>query len=224
MRHNLGCLEYYAGRLPEAIRLMREADEMDGAGRSGAGPARPGPGACWRSGCSTRPARPSRRALDEARRDGHRLEEADLRLDLATTRDAARRPVDRARRTSTPRWRPSAPAEPTERQRSAALLRASVALAEGVVPRGARPHARAVARRRRDRSHPTSASRRGSTSRPCCCGDGSTTPGMPCRRLAGGCARASPPTCTTASWSRKSLRHKATPSSRGGRSARRCTG
>ena len=28
-RHNLGCLAYYAGQLPEAIRLMREADDVD---------------------------------------------------------------------------------------------------------------------------------------------------------------------------------------------------
>lgn len=28
-RHNLGCLEYFAGDLPAAIRLMRQADDMD---------------------------------------------------------------------------------------------------------------------------------------------------------------------------------------------------
>ena len=133
VRHNLGCLEYYAGRLPEAIRLMREADEMDvqvGRVRAQHDLAL----VLLEVGLLDQARETLTRALDSARRDGHRLEEADLRLDLATTallRDdlsTARDHLDAA--VAAFRARGAG-----ERQRSAALLRAWVAVTEGVVPR-----------------------------------------------------------------------------------------
>lgn len=134
VRHNLGCLEYYAGRLPQAIELMREADEMAvpvGRVRAQHDLAL----VLLEAGLLDQARATLTRALAETRRDGHRLEEADLRLDLATTamlRDdlpTAREHLDAA--VAAFRARGAA-----ERQRSAALLRASVSLAEGVVPRG----------------------------------------------------------------------------------------
>jgi tetratricopeptide (TPR) repeat protein len=133
VRHNLGCLEYYAGRLPEAIRLMREADEMDvqvGRVRAQHDLAL----VLLEVGLLDQARVTLTSALDEARHDGHRLEEADLRLDLATTallRDdlaTARDHLDAA--VTAFRARGAG-----ERQRSAALLRAWVAVTEGVVPR-----------------------------------------------------------------------------------------
>lgn len=133
VRHNLGCLEYYAGRLPEAIRLMREADEMDvqvGRVRAQHDLAL----VLLEVGLLDQARETLTRALDEAKRDGHRLEEADLRLDLATTallRDdlaTARDHLDAA--VAAFRARGAG-----ERQRSAALLRAWVAVTDGVVPR-----------------------------------------------------------------------------------------
>lgn len=134
VRHNLGCLEYYAGRLPEAIRLMREADEMDvqvGRVRAQHDLAL----VLLEAGLLDQARETLTRALDEARREGHRLEEADLRLDLATTallRDelsTARQHLDAA--VAAFRARGAG-----ERQRSAALLRAWVAVTDGIVPRG----------------------------------------------------------------------------------------
>ena len=128
-RHNLGCLEYYAGRLPEAIRLMREADEMDvpvGRVRAQHDLAL----VLLEVGLLDQARETLTRALDEARRDGHRLEEADLRLDLATTallRDdlaTARGHLDAA--VAAFRARGAG-----ERQRSAALLRAWVSVDRG---------------------------------------------------------------------------------------------
>ena len=133
-RHNLGCLEYYAGRLPEAIELMRQADEMTvpvGRVRAQHDLAL----VLLEVGLLDQARETLTRALDETRRDGHRLEEADLRLDLATTamlRDdlsTAREHLDAA--VAAFRARGAG-----ERRRSAALLRASVSLAEGTVPRG----------------------------------------------------------------------------------------
>jgi tetratricopeptide (TPR) repeat protein len=132
-RHNLGCLEYYAGRLPEAIQLMREADEMDvqvGRVRAQHDLAL----VLLEVGLLDQARATLTRALDEARHDGHRLEEADLRLDLATTallRDdlsIARDHLDAAVAAFRARGA-------SERRRSAALLRAWVAVTEGVVPR-----------------------------------------------------------------------------------------
>jgi tetratricopeptide (TPR) repeat protein len=134
VRHNLGCLEYYAGRLPQAIELMREADEMAvpvGRVRAQHDLAL----VLLEVGLLDQARETLSRALAETERDGHRLEEADLRLDLATTamlRDdlsTAREHLDAA--VAAFRARGAG-----ERQRSAALLRASVSLAEGVVPRG----------------------------------------------------------------------------------------
>jgi len=133
-RHNLGCLEYYAGRLPEAIRLMREADEMPvsvGRVRAQHDLAL----VLLEVGLLDQARETLARALDEARQDGHRLEEADLRLDLATTsllRDdlaTAREHLDAA--VAAFRARGAG-----ERRQSASLLRASVAVTGGVVPRG----------------------------------------------------------------------------------------
>lgn len=134
VRHNLGCLEYYAGHLPEAIRLMREADRMTvdvGRVRAQHDLAL----VLLEVGLLDQARETLGRALDEARREGHRLEQADLRLDLATTallRDdlrTARAHLDAAVNAFRARGA-------GERRRSAALLRASVSLAEGVVPRG----------------------------------------------------------------------------------------
>jgi tetratricopeptide (TPR) repeat protein len=134
VRHNLGCLEYYAGRLPQAIELMREADEMAvpvGRVRAQHDLAL----VLLEVGLLDQARETLSRALAETERDGHRLEEADLRLDLATTamlRDdlsTAREHLDAA--VAAFRARGAG-----ERQRSAALLRASVSLAVGVVPRG----------------------------------------------------------------------------------------
>ncbi|GAA2165932.1 CHAT domain-containing protein [Pedococcus bigeumensis] len=134
VRHNLGCLEYYAGRLPQAIELMREADEMSvsvGRVRAQHDLAL----VLLEAGLLDQARETLSRALDETRRDGHRLEEADLRLDLATTamlRDdlaTARAHLDAAVAAFRARGA-------TERQRSAALLRASLSLSEGAVPRG----------------------------------------------------------------------------------------
>ena len=133
VRHNLGCLEYYAGRLPEAIRLMREADEMDvhvGRVRAQHDLAL----VLLEVGLLDQARATLTSALDEARRDGHRLEEADLRLDLATTAlllddlATARDHLDAAIAAFRARGA-------GERQRSAALLRAWVAVTEGLVPR-----------------------------------------------------------------------------------------
>jgi tetratricopeptide (TPR) repeat protein len=133
-RHNLGCLEYYAGRLPEAIELMRQADEMTvpvGRARAQHDLAL----VLLEVGLLDQARETLTRALDETRRDGHRLEEADLRLDLATTamlRDdlsTAREHLEAA--VAAFRARGAG-----ERRHSAALLRASISLAEGTVPRG----------------------------------------------------------------------------------------
>jgi tetratricopeptide (TPR) repeat protein len=133
-RHNLGCLEYYAGHLPEAIRYMRQADDMDAPVdrvRAQHDLAR----VLLEAGLLDQAREMLTRALGVARADGHRLQEADLLLDLATTalvRDdpaGARAHLDAA--IAAYRTRGAG-----ERQRSAALLRASVDVSEGVVPRG----------------------------------------------------------------------------------------
>ncbi|GAB3440133.1 CHAT domain-containing protein [Phycicoccus ginsengisoli] len=133
-RHNLGCLAYYAGRLPEAITLMREADAMEapvGRVRAQHDLAL----VLLEAGLLDQARETLTRALGAARSEGHRLEEADLRLDLAICAvlrgepAAARTHLDAA--VTAYRARGA-----RERQRYAALLRSSVALAEGVAPRG----------------------------------------------------------------------------------------
>jgi tetratricopeptide (TPR) repeat protein len=133
-RHNLGCLEYYAGRLPTAIRLMREADEMDvPVDRVRA--QRDLALVLLEAGLLRQARDTLLRALAEARRAGHRLEAADLHVDLATTALArgdsatARQHLDRALGGYRARGA-------GDRQRSTALLRASVEVAEGKSPRG----------------------------------------------------------------------------------------
>lgn len=132
-RHNLGCLEYYAGRLPTAIELMREADEMDVSVdrvRAQHDLAL----VLLEAGLLRQARETLLRALAEARRAGHRLEAADLQVDLATTALArgdagtARHHLDRALVGYRARGA-------RDRQRSAALLRASVEVAEGRLPR-----------------------------------------------------------------------------------------
>ncbi|HET8766162.1 MAG TPA: CHAT domain-containing protein [Pedococcus sp.] len=133
-RHNLGCLAFYAGRLPEAITLMREADAMEapvGRVRAQHDLAL----VLLEAGLLDEARETLARALGEALAEGHRLEEADLRVDLATCallRDdpaAAREHLGAAATAYRTRGA-------TDRQRYAALLRSSVDLAEGVVPRG----------------------------------------------------------------------------------------
>jgi len=133
-RHNLGCLEYYAGRLPEAIRYMREADDME-APVDRVRAQHDLALVLLEAGLLDQARDMLTRALGVARADGHRLQEADVRLDLATTallRDqpaAAREHLDAA--VAAFRARGAG-----ERQRSAALLRASVDVTDGIVPRG----------------------------------------------------------------------------------------
>ena len=133
-RHNLGCLEYYAGRLPEAIRHMREADQMD-APVDRVRAQHDLALVLLEAGLLDQAREMLTRALGPARAGGHRLQEADLHLDLATTalaRDdpaAARDHLEAAIAAFRARGA-------TERRRSAALLRASVDVTEGRVPRG----------------------------------------------------------------------------------------
>lgn len=133
-RHNLGCLEYYAGRLPEAIRHMREADEME-APVDRVRAQHDLALVLLEAGLLDQARDMLSRALGHARAQGHRLQEADLHLDLATTTlaredaTAARRHLDAAVAGFRARGA-------RERQRSAALLRASLDVSEGRVPRG----------------------------------------------------------------------------------------
>lgn len=133
-RHNLGCLAFYAGRLPEAITLMREADAMEapvGRVRAQHDLAL----VLLEAGLLDQARETLARALGEALAEGHRLEEADLRVDLATCallRDAPAAAREHLGAAVTAYRARGA----TDRQRYAALLRSSVDLAEGVVPRG----------------------------------------------------------------------------------------
>ena len=133
-RHNLGCLEYYAGRLPEAIRLMREADEVDALvarARARQDLAQ----VLLEAGLLDQARDTLAGALGEARAERLRLEEADIRLDLATCAlvegDAvrARGELDAAVRIYRSRGARG-------RQRSTCLLRAVVDVGNGRVPRG----------------------------------------------------------------------------------------
>ena len=120
---------------PRRSELMREADEMDGAGGPGPGPARPRAWSCSRSGCSTRPARPSPAPSTRpgATATGSRR---------PTSGSTSRRPrccatTWRPRATtSTPPWRPSAPAGPASAGAAPRCCGRPSRLAEGVVPRG----------------------------------------------------------------------------------------
>jgi tetratricopeptide (TPR) repeat protein len=133
-RHNLGCLEFYAGHLPEAIRLMRSADEVD-APVARARAKRDLAQVLLEAGLLDQARETLREALGEARAERLSLEEADIRLDLASCAmvdaDAprARHELDAAIRIYRSRGA-------TGRQRSTALLRAAVDVGTGKVPRG----------------------------------------------------------------------------------------
>ncbi len=133
-RHNLGCLEFYAGHLPEAIRLMRAADEMQ-AGVLRARAKHDLALVLLEAGLLDEAQDTLAAALGEARGERLRLEEGDIRLDLAvcaTLHDdpaLARRELQDAIRAYRSRGA-------RQRQHSTALLRASVDVRRGVVPRG----------------------------------------------------------------------------------------
>jgi CHAT domain-containing protein/tetratricopeptide (TPR) repeat protein len=133
-RHNLGCLEYYAGNLPEAIGLMQQADALDAdvdRGRAVHDLAL----VLLEAGLLDQARDMLLRALGMAQEARHRLAQADLRLDLATC-------ALLADDTTTARGHLGAALAAyrargaTERQRSTALLRAFVDLSEGRLPRG----------------------------------------------------------------------------------------
>jgi tetratricopeptide (TPR) repeat protein len=133
-RHNLGCLEFYAGHLPEAIRLMRSADEVD-AQVARARARQDLAQVLLEAGLLDQARETLGDALTEARADRMSLEEADIRLDLASCAmvdaDAprARNELDAAIRIYRSRGAKG-------RQRSTSLLRAAVDVSSGKVPRG----------------------------------------------------------------------------------------
>ena len=133
-RHNLGCLEFYAGHLPEAIRLMRSADEVD-APVARARARQDLAQVLLEAGLLDQARETLGDALGEARAERLSLEEADIRLDLASCAmvdaDAARarRELDAAIRIYRSRGAAG-------RQRSTSLLRAAVDVGTGKVPRG----------------------------------------------------------------------------------------
>ena len=133
-RHNLGCLEFYAGNLPEAITLMRAADDVDA----------PVPRArakqdlaqvLLESGLLSQARQTLLGALGEAHSEQLDLEGADIRLDLAACAlveadaAAARDELGTAIRVYRARGAQG-------RQRSASLLLAAVDLGTGRVPLG----------------------------------------------------------------------------------------
>ncbi|KRE56241.1 CHAT domain-containing protein [Phycicoccus sp. Soil748] len=132
-RHNLGCLEFYAGHLPQAIALMRAADEVD-APVARARAKQDLAAVLLEAGLLDQARDTLVDALGRARAEGLRLEQADIRLDLAAVavldRDTAR-----ARRELGAAIRVFRSRGAVGRQQSTALLRASVDVAEGRVPR-----------------------------------------------------------------------------------------
>ena len=133
-RHNLGCLEFYAGNLPGAIALMRSADEVD-APVARARAKQDLAQVLLESGLLRQARQTLLGALDEARDEQLALEEADIRLDLAACSlvegdfAAARSELGTAIRIYRARGADG-------RQRSTSLLRAAVDLGDGRVPRG----------------------------------------------------------------------------------------
>jgi len=132
-RHNLGCLEFYAGHLPEAIALMRAADEVD-APVARARAKQDLAAVLLEAGLRDQARETLVDALGRARAEGLHLEQADIRLDLAVVavldRDTAR-----ARRELGSAIRVFRSRGAIGRQHSTALLRASVDVAQGRVPR-----------------------------------------------------------------------------------------
>ncbi|GAB3074369.1 CHAT domain-containing protein [Pedococcus soli] len=133
-RHNLGCLEFYAGNLPEAISLMRAADDVEvpvARARAKQDLAQ----VLLESGLLTQARDTLHGALAEARTEHLALEEADIRLDLAACAlvegdaTSARNELGAAIRIYRARGAEG-------RQRSTLLLRAAVDLGSGRVPRG----------------------------------------------------------------------------------------
>ena len=132
-RHNLGCLEFYAGHLPDAIALMRAADEVD-APVARARAKQDLAAVLLEAGLLDQARDTLVDALDGARTEGLRLEQADIRLDLAALAVLDRDTV-RARRELGAAIRVFRSRGAQGRQQSTALLRASVDLATGRVPR-----------------------------------------------------------------------------------------
>lgn len=134
VRHNLGCLEFYAGRLPDAIRLMRSADEVD-APVARARARQDLAQVLLEAGLLEQARETLVGALGEARAQRLSLEEADIRLDLASCASLesditrARAELDAAVRIYRARGARS-------RLQSTTLMRAAVDVAVGKVPRG----------------------------------------------------------------------------------------
>jgi tetratricopeptide (TPR) repeat protein len=133
-RHNLGCLEFYAGRFPQAIRLMRAADEVD-APVQRARARRDLALVLLEVGLLDQARTTLRSALAEARTERLRLDEGDIHLDLARCAAlAGQREEARANLGAAVAAYRSRGA--TQRQHAAALQRATAALEERRVPRG----------------------------------------------------------------------------------------
>ena len=115
--HNLGCLEFTAGDLPQALRLMHEGIELDRTPSKGS-PTWTAPGCCWPPACPTRPTTRLAEAAELFRRDRcwQDLGEVDLtRAEVALltgratdARRLAARARDRFRRHGNDRWRRAA--------------------------------------------------------------------------------------------------------------------
>ncbi len=132
-RHNLGCLEFYAGRFPEAIRLMRAADEMD-APVQRARARHDLALVLLEVGLLDQARTALRSALAEARAEHLRLDEGDIHLDLSRCAVLLEQPAaaraELGAAIAAYRSRGAA-----QRQRSAALQRAAADVEDGRVPR-----------------------------------------------------------------------------------------
>jgi tetratricopeptide (TPR) repeat protein len=135
-RHNLGCLEFYSGHLPQAIALMRAADEID-APVARARARQDLAQVLLEAGLLDQARETLVGALGEARAQRLSLEEADIRLDLAACAVVegdsaqARQELGSAIRIYRSRGAHG-------RQSSTALLRALVDVGNGRVPRDVR--------------------------------------------------------------------------------------
>jgi tetratricopeptide (TPR) repeat protein len=132
-RHNLGCLEFYAGRFPEAIRLMRAADEME-APVQRARARHDLALVLLEVGLLDQARTALRSALAEARAERLRLDEGDIHLDLARCAVLLEQPAsardELGAAIAAYRSRGAA-----QRQRSAALQRAATEVEDGRMPR-----------------------------------------------------------------------------------------
>lgn len=128
-RHNLGCLEFYAGRLPEAIALMREADEMDvpvDRARAKHDLAL----VLLEAGLVNQARQSLTAALDQARAERLRLQEGDVLVDLARC-DLLQDDLTGARTALGGAVRAYRARGAHGRERSTVLLRTAVAVAGG---------------------------------------------------------------------------------------------